>query len=88
MNFCVAILILKMEEDLQHFWNIMFYYSQKGKIATEMQKEIFVQFMEKVLWLIRLVKTGSRGFMLDISQWMMLHSLVDQLKLIMLKWRH
>ena len=38
MNFCVAILILKMEENLQHFQHIMLYYFKKGKHATEMQK--------------------------------------------------
>ena len=35
MNFCVAILILKMEENMQHFWHIMLYYFKKGKKATE-----------------------------------------------------
>ena len=38
MNFCAAILILKVEEDI-HFWHIMFYYSKKGKNASETQKE-------------------------------------------------
>ena len=35
MNFCVAILILKMEEKMQHFWHIMIYYFKKGKNTTE-----------------------------------------------------
>ena len=39
MNFCVAILILKME-NTQHFWHIMLYYFKKGKTATETQKRI------------------------------------------------
>ena len=39
MNFCVAILILKMEENNQHFQYIMLYYFKKGKNATEMQKK-------------------------------------------------
>ena len=37
MNFCAAILILKV----QHFWLIMLYYFKKGKNATEVQKKIF-----------------------------------------------
>ena len=35
MNFCVAILILKMEENMQH---IMLYYFKKGKNIIETQK--------------------------------------------------
>ena len=46
VDFCVAILILKMEENTQYFWCI--YYFKKGKNATEMQKR-FVQCMEVVL---------------------------------------
>ena len=49
VNFCVAILILKMEEKKQHFQHIVPYYFKKGKNATEMQKNRFVQCMEKVL---------------------------------------
>ena len=48
VNFCAAILILKMEDDTQHFQYIMLYYFKKGIKATEMQK-LFVQCMEKVL---------------------------------------
>ena len=40
VNFCVAILILKKEENMQHFWHIMLYYFKKGKNITEMQKKI------------------------------------------------
>ena len=39
VNFCAAILILKMEEDIQHFWHIMLYYFKKGKSAIKMQKK-------------------------------------------------
>ena len=39
MNFCAAILIVKMEENMQHFQHIMFYYFKKGKNTTEMQKK-------------------------------------------------
>ena len=38
MNFCVAILILKMEENKQHFQHIMLYYFERGKNTTEMLK--------------------------------------------------
>ena len=53
VNFCVAILILKMVENKQHFQHIVLYYFRKGKSATEMQKKKkrFAQCMEKVLWL-------------------------------------
>ena len=60
MNFCVAILILKMEENKQHFWCIMllhFIISRKVKMQLKCKKR-FVQCMEQVLWLIELVKSG------------------------------
>ena len=68
-----------MEENMQHFWHIMFYYFKKGKNETEKQKW-FVQYMEMVLWLIVHVKSGLWRFMLEISPWTTLHSQVDQLK--------
>ena len=40
VDFCVAILILKMEENKQHFQHIMLYYFKKGKNATETQRKI------------------------------------------------
>ena len=39
MNFCVAVLVLKMEEKKQHFQHITLYYFKKGKNANEMQKK-------------------------------------------------
>ena len=48
-NFCAAILILKMEEDTQHFWCSVLYHLKKGKNATKTQKMRLVQSMEKVL---------------------------------------
>ena len=39
VNFCAAILILKMEEDMQYFQHIMLYF-KTGKKATEMHKKI------------------------------------------------
>ena len=46
MNFCAAILTLKMEEDSQHFWCIMLYYFKEGKNTTEIQKEICAVYGE------------------------------------------
>ena len=46
VNFCVAILILKMEEDTQHFWHIMLYYFKKGKKVAEMQKKTYAVYRE------------------------------------------
>ena len=46
MNFCVAILISKVEENIQHFWHVMLYYFKKGKNTTETR---CVQCKEKVL---------------------------------------
>ena len=47
-----------------------------------------MQSMEKVLWLFEDVKSGLQSFVLEISHWTMLHSQVDQLKLIVIKSRH
>ena len=88
MNFCVAILILKMEEKKQRFWHSTLYYFKKGKNTTETQKKKkkrYAQCMEKVLWLIEHVKSGLQSFLLEISCRMMLHGQVDQLKLIVIK---
>ena len=38
-DICVAILILKMEENKQHFWHIMLYYFKKGKTTTDTHKK-------------------------------------------------
>ena len=46
VNFCVAILILKMEEK-QHFWHIIFITSRKVKMQWKCKK--CVQCMENVL---------------------------------------
>ena len=46
MNFCAAILILKIEENKWHFGHIMLYYFKKGKNATEMQKKICAVYGE------------------------------------------
>ena len=46
MNFCAAILILKMEEETQHFWLIMLYYFKEDKNATEAQISICAVYGE------------------------------------------
>ena len=67
----------------------MLYYFKKGKKESEMQKKKkSVQCMEKILWLIKHVKSALQGLVLEISHWMMLHSWVEQLKLILIKSRH
>ena len=41
-EFFLAILILKMVENMQHFWHIVLYYFKKGKNATEMLNKICI----------------------------------------------
>ena len=85
LNFCVAILILKMEE------SILVYYasiiSKKVKMQLKCKKR-FVRCMEKVLWLTKRVESGLWSSILEMSVWTMLHGQVDQLKLIAIKSRH
>ena len=71
VNFCAVILILKMEEDTQHFCHIILYYFKKGKNATEKQKtkKRFVRCMEKVLLLIERVKSGLQSFLILVKLW-------------------
>ena len=45
-SFCAAILILKMEENMQHFQHIMLYYFKKGRNTTEMQNKICAVYGE------------------------------------------
>ena len=47
----------------------------------------FVECME-VWWLISLIKSGLWCFVLEISHWTVLHSRVDQLKLIAVKLKY
>ena len=46
VNFCVAILLLKMEGKKQHFRLIMLYYFKKGKNTTETHKKICAVYGE------------------------------------------
>ena len=38
--------MLKMEENMQHFWHIMLYYFKKGKNAIETQRKICTVYGE------------------------------------------
>ena len=42
MNFCAAILILKMEENMQHFWCVL----KKGKNWNAKKKKICAMYGE------------------------------------------
>ena len=44
MDFSVAILILKMEENKQHFLHIMLYYFKTSKNAIKTQNKICVVY--------------------------------------------
>ena len=69
VNFCAAILILKMEKNAQNFRGIMFYYFKKDKNETKMQKKRFVQCLEKMLRLTKSVKSGLQSFLVLLTFW-------------------
>ena len=73
VTFCVAILILNMEEKKQHFQHVILYCFKKGKNATEMQKKICSVSGEGAVadWTCHkwLVKFLARGFWLDNAPW-------------------
>ena len=46
MDYCVTILILKMEGKKQQFWHIMLYCFKKGKNPTEMQRKMCAVYGE------------------------------------------
>ena len=70
MDFCVAILLLKIEENI-HFWHTKLYYFKKGKNTTEMQKgrNTSVQYGESTVtdWMCQkwFVKFHAGDFLLD-----------------------
>ena len=73
MNFCVDILILKMEEKKQHFQHIVLYYFKKGKNATETRKKFCAVYGEGAVtdqmcqkWF---VKFCAGNFSLDDAPW-------------------
>ena len=87
VNFCVAILILKLKENVQHFQRTMLYYFKKGQNASETQKMICAVYGEGAVndltcqkWFARI---HAGDFLLDNAP-----RLVDQLKLIVIKLRH
>ena len=69
MNFCAAILILKVEEDIQHFWHIVLHYFKKGKNATETPKKICAVYgggaVTDQMYQKWFAKFPARGFSLD-----------------------
>ena len=69
VNFCVAILILKMEENKQHFLHIMLYYFKNSKNAIKMQNKICVVYGEGAVtdWMCQewFAKFRAGGFSLD-----------------------
>ena len=75
-----------MEENKQHFQHIMLYYFKKGKNTTETQNKVCEVDGKGAV--TECVKSGFQSFVLAISCWVMLHSQVDQLKLIAIKSRH
>ena len=87
MNFCVDILIWKMEGKKQRFRHIMLYYFKKGKNATEMQKKFCAVYEEGAATdrtcQKRFAKFHAGDFLLDNAP-----RSVDQLKLTAIKSRH
>ena len=73
VNFCVAILILKMEEKKATVWHIMLYYFKKGKNATETHKKICAVCGEGAVtdWtcLKWFAKFLAGDFLLDDAPW-------------------
>ena len=58
-----------MEENMQCFWHIMFYYFKKGKNATDTQKKICAMYGEGAVtdWMCQkwFVKSHAEDFSLD-----------------------
>ena len=69
VNFCVAILILKMKEKEQHFQHILLYYFKKDKNATETEKKICAVYGEGAVtdWICQnwFAKSRAGDFSLD-----------------------
>ena len=70
MNFWAVILILKMEEDVQHFlaYYALFFPERETQMQPKHRKR-FVRCMEKVLWLMEHVKTGLWSFLVLLTFW-------------------
>ena len=69
----------RWKEKKATFWCIMLYYFKKGKNTTVTN----TLCMENLLWLIKHVKSGLPSLMPEISHWVMLHSWVEQLQLLL-----
>ena len=73
MDFCIAILILKMDEKKQHFCHSMLYYFKKGKNASETQK-IFAVYRKGAVtdWMCpkHFVKFLVSDFLFDDAPWL------------------
>ena len=69
-----------MEEN-SNIFSILYFIPRKVKYNWNTNKDL-CSIMEKVLWTIKHVKSGLWSFLLEISHWTMLHSWIDQLKLI------
>ena len=75
MDFYVAILILKMKENKQHFW-LMHYYFKKGKNTTEMQKKkkdlcsVWRRWQTDQICQKSFVNFHARYFSLDNAPWL------------------
>ena len=68
VNFCAAILILKMEEDMQHFGILCFIISRKVKNTTEMQKNICAVYGKGAVT-DQTVKTALQSFLVLLTFW-------------------
>ena len=78
-DVCVAILIWKMEEKLSSYYALLF----QERWKQSWSRKRFVQCLEKMLWLIKCLRSGLQSFVLEIFCWrMLLCSQIDQLKLI------
>ena len=51
VNFCAAILILKIEGDMEHFWCIMLYNFKKGKNNWNAKKDLCSVWRRCCNWL-------------------------------------
>ena len=75
----------------QQFWHIMLDYVKKGKNTTDTHTQKFcAEYGESAVTEQTCPKWSARvkSLMLEISLCIMLHSQVDQLKLIVIKSRH
>lgn len=88
MNFCVAILILKVEEKKEHFQHMMPCYFKKGRKAIKVQRKICEVNTEGAVT-DQMRKSGLQKFHPgDLSLDSATCGWVDLLKLIEFKLKH